>query len=116
MADNPGKVVTRFQFSSLFNKARYLSTQLHTIVSGFRRVGVDSNAIKPYDNKTPPETPTVTLTEAMPAVTQHTEDLSALQDLSGESTYFGSEWLRNTITYFIQRGSKLNYFKKGTVR
>ena len=88
MVDNPGKVVTRFQFSSLFNKAWYLSIQPHTIVSGFHRVGVypfNSNAIKPYDNKTPPETPTVTPTEATPAVTQHTEDLNAPQYLSGES-------------------------------
>jgi len=58
-------------------------------VFGFRRVGVhpfDSIAIKPYDNKTPPETPPVTLTEATPAVTQHTEDLSAPQVLSEENT------------------------------
>jgi len=89
MADNPDKVVTRFQYSSLFSKAWYLSIQPHMFVSGFHRVSVypfDSNAIKPYGNKTPPETPTVTPTEVTPAVTQHTEDLSAPQDLSGEST------------------------------
>ena len=83
MADNPGKVVTRFQFSSLFNKAWFLSIQPHTIVSGFRKVGVypfNSTAIKPYDNssisnKIPEATPVM-----MPAVTQPNECSSVSQD------------------------------------
>ncbi|XP_065896215.1 ras guanine nucleotide exchange factor glfB-like [Dysidea avara] len=83
MADNPGKVVTRFQFSSLFNKAWFLSIQPHTIVSGFRKVGVypfNSTAIKPYDNssisnKIPEATPVM-----MPAVTQPNERSSVSQD------------------------------------
>jgi len=47
---------------------------------------IPCNVIKPYDNKTPPETPIVTPTEATPALTQHTEDLSAPQGSSGGST------------------------------
>ena len=83
MADNPGKVVTRFQFSSLFNKAWFLSIQPHTIVSGFRKVDVypfNSTAIKPYDNssisnKIPEATPVM-----MPAVTQPNEHSSVSRD------------------------------------
>ena len=51
MAENPGKVVTKFQFSSLFSKAWYLTIRPDIIVSGFRKVGVcpfDSLAVKPY--------------------------------------------------------------------
>jgi len=40
MADNPGNVVTRFQSSSLFKKAWFLSIQPHTIASGFQKVGI----------------------------------------------------------------------------
>ena len=50
--DNPGRAVTKFQFSSLFNKAWFLAIQPSTIVSGFRKVGVypfDPAAIKPYE-------------------------------------------------------------------
>ena len=80
MADNPGKVVTRSQFSSLFNKAWFLSIQPHTIVSGFRKVGVypfNSTAIKPYDNssisnKIPEATPVM--------MTQPNERSSVSQD------------------------------------
>ena len=49
----------------------------------------DSNVIKPYDNKATPETPTVIPTEVTPAVTQHTEDLSAPKIYLGNRT--GSE-------------------------
>jgi len=52
IVDNHGKVITKFQFSSLFNKAWFLAIQPHTIVSGFGKVGVypfDSTAIKSYD-------------------------------------------------------------------
>jgi len=79
MADNPDKVVTKFQLSSLFNKAWFLSMQPHTIICGFRKVGVypfDSTVIKPYDNssicsKTRP---------MMPATTQPNEISSDPQD------------------------------------
>ena len=83
MADNPGKAVTRFQFSSLFNMAWFLSMQSHTIVSGFQKVGVypfNSTTIKPDDtssisNKIPEATPVM-----MPAVTQPNERSSVSQD------------------------------------
>ena len=51
MAENPGKVVTKFQFSSLFSKAWYLTIRPDIIMSGFRKVGVcpfDFSAVKPY--------------------------------------------------------------------
>ena len=50
--DNPGRAVTKFQFSSLFNKAWFLAIQSSIIVSGFRKVEVYSfhpTAIKPYE-------------------------------------------------------------------
>ncbi len=48
MQDNPGRVVTKYQFSSLFSTASYKTVRPETIVSGFRKVGVcpfNSNAI-----------------------------------------------------------------------
>ena len=48
MQDNPGRVVTKYQFSSLFSTAWYKTIRPETIISGFRKVGVcpfDSSAI-----------------------------------------------------------------------
>jgi len=48
MADITGRVVTKFQFSSLFSKARFQIINLATVISGFCKVGVcpfDSTAI-----------------------------------------------------------------------
>ena len=53
--DNPGRVVTKYQFSSLFSRAWYRAIRPETIVNGFRKVGVcpfDSTAI------TVPDVPT----------------------------------------------------------
>ena len=50
MAENPGKVVTKFQFCSLLHKAWFRSIQPETIKSGFRKAGIypfDATAIKP---------------------------------------------------------------------
>ena len=50
--DHPGRAVTKFQFSSLFSKAWFLSIQPSTIMSGYRKVGVypfNLTAIKPYE-------------------------------------------------------------------
>ena len=38
--DNPGRVVTKYQFSSLFSSAWYKAIRPETIVNGFRKVGV----------------------------------------------------------------------------
>jgi len=51
--EHPGRAVTKFQFSSLFNKAWFISIQPSTIMSGYRKVGVypfDPTAIKPYES------------------------------------------------------------------
>ena len=51
MAENPGKVVTKFLFSSLFNEAWFKSIQPQSIVSGFKKVGIcpyNAMAIKFY--------------------------------------------------------------------
>ena len=51
MSENQGKVVTKFQFSSLLHEAWFQSVQLETIRSGFRKVGIypfDAKAIKPF--------------------------------------------------------------------
>ena len=65
--DDPGRAVTKFQFSSLFNKAWFLAIQPSTIVFGFRKVGVypfDPAAIKPYETS---KAPTVkTPSESLP--------------------------------------------------
>ena len=48
MQDNPGRVITKYQFSSLFSTAWYKAVRPENIVSGFRKVGVcpfDSTAI-----------------------------------------------------------------------
>ena len=50
MVENPGKVATKFQFSSLLNKAWFQSIQPETIKSGFRKAKIypfDATAIKP---------------------------------------------------------------------
>ena len=55
MQDNPGRVVTKYQFSSLFAAAWYKAIRPQTFISGFRKVGVcpfDSTAI------TAPDVPT----------------------------------------------------------
>ena len=40
MLENPGKVVTKFQFSDLFRQAWYKAINPEAIVAGFRKVGV----------------------------------------------------------------------------
>lgn len=48
MQDNPGRVVTKYQFSSLFSTAWYKTVRPENIIAGFRKVGVcpfDSSAI-----------------------------------------------------------------------
>ena len=40
MQDNPGRVVTKYQFSSLFASAWYKATRPDNIISGFRKCGV----------------------------------------------------------------------------
>jgi len=50
--DHPGSAVTKFQFSSLFSKAWFLSIQPSTIMSGYRKVGIypfDPTVIKLYE-------------------------------------------------------------------
>ena len=59
MQDNPGRVVTKYQFSSLFSTAWYKAVKPETIVNGFRKVGVcpfDASAIAVPDVPTS-ETP-----------------------------------------------------------
>ncbi len=46
--DNPGRVVTKYQFSSLFSTAWYKAVKPETIVNGFRKVGVC-----PFDSTVP---------------------------------------------------------------
>ena len=51
MTDNPVKVVTKFQFCSLLNKAWFKPINSATIISGFRKMGVcpfNATAIQPY--------------------------------------------------------------------
>ena len=40
LTNNPGSVVTKLQFNSLFSQAWYKSIQPETIVSGFRKTGI----------------------------------------------------------------------------
>ena len=50
--ENPGRVVTKYQFSSLFSTAWYKAIKPGTLVSGFRKVGVcpfNADAIKAPD-------------------------------------------------------------------
>ena len=59
ISDNPGRVVTKFQFSSLFNAACFQTIIPTTIISGFQKVGVcpfNAGAIKDVDN-VPDENP-----------------------------------------------------------
>ena len=49
MQDNPGRVVTKFQFSSLFSTAWYKATRPENIISGFRKVAFDATAISVPD-------------------------------------------------------------------
>ena len=51
MSDNPGRAVTKFQFSALFSQAWFQTINPATIISGFRKVGVcpfNATAIKLY--------------------------------------------------------------------
>ena len=50
ISENPGKVVTKFTFSSLFNEAWFQPIQPKTIMLGFRKAGIypfDPTAIEP---------------------------------------------------------------------
>ena len=40
MDKNPGRVVTRLQFSGLFSKAWFKTISPETIINGFRKTGV----------------------------------------------------------------------------
>ena len=40
LTNNPGSVVTKLQFNSLFSQAWYKPIQPETIVSGFRKTGI----------------------------------------------------------------------------
>ena len=57
MAENPGRVVTKFSFSSLFSQAWYKAIKLETIVAGFQKVGVcpfncSAISLPTFDNST----------------------------------------------------------------
>ena len=73
---NPGKVITKFQFSELLSKAWLKPMTPENVMAGFRTTGVyplNPSAIKPTESQTmsknpaPQETPT-----AMPASTSTT--------------------------------------------
>ena len=49
MQDNPDRVVTKYQFSSLFSAAWYKVIRPETIVNGFRKVAFDSTTISVPD-------------------------------------------------------------------
>jgi len=51
ISDNPSRIETKFQFTSLFNAAWFQTINPTTTISGFRKVGVcplNAGAIKPY--------------------------------------------------------------------
>ena len=59
MQDNPGRVVTKYQFSALFSVAWYKAIKPETLMSGFRKAGIcpfNSDAIK-----IPPQLPSSTV-------------------------------------------------------
>ena len=69
MQDNPGRVVTKYQFSSLFSAAWYKAIRPENIISGFRKVGIypfNSSAIAVPD---------------IPSTSHMTEDVT--QDVTG---------------------------------
>ena len=81
LAENPGKVVTKFQFTSLFAKAWYQTIKPETIVSGFRRVGVcpyNSDAIRPYSSSVDSEMekPNEEQGDHRPVAEEHSSTLS----------------------------------------
>ena len=54
LSSNPGKVVTRFQFSQLFSKAWLRGMSMSNIIAGFRMTGIypfDRYALRPQDNQ-----------------------------------------------------------------
>ena len=72
MVENQGKVVTKFQFSSLLNKAWFQSIQPETINSGFCKAGIypfDATAIKP-----------ITASQVMVSAKDHTSIDTATQE------------------------------------
>ena len=78
MSENPGKVVTKFNFSSLFAKAWYLTIRPDLIVSGFRKVGVcpfDSSAIKPYTSTLEASKSTTMKDQLSPSSPKETADI-----------------------------------------
>ena len=62
MQENPGRVVTKYQFSSLFSVAWYKAIKPENLISGFRKTGIcpfDSSAITVPDLVTVPDPVTV---------------------------------------------------------
>lgn len=59
LLNNPGKVITRFQFSTLFGRAWMRAMTPHNIVSGFRTTGVYPTDRFKILTKTPPRHPTL---------------------------------------------------------
>ena len=41
MQDNPGRVITKYQFSSLFSAAWYKAIKPKNILSGFQKAGIN---------------------------------------------------------------------------
>jgi len=77
MADNPGRVVTKFQFSSLSSKAWFQTINPATLISGFRKVGVcpfDSTAIKPYTDTCDHDVSDVTPSTSSSGLSHHIDD------------------------------------------
>jgi len=53
MTDNPGRVVTKFQFCSLLNQTWFKAINPATVISGFCKVDVcpfNATAIQPYSD------------------------------------------------------------------
>ena len=87
MQDNPGRVVTKYQFSSLFSTAWYKAVRPETIVNGFRKVGVcpfDASAIAVPDVPTS-ETPAAAEEDGNESDDSVGADLTAECDLAEET-------------------------------
>ena len=55
---NPGKTITRFQFSQLFSKAWYRDMAMSNVIAGFRITGIfpfDHHALRPSEGKVKPK-------------------------------------------------------------
>lgn len=100
MQENPGRVVTKYQFSSLFSTAWYKAIKPATLVAGFKKVGVcpfNSSAIAVCD---PPSVTTLDVSEDDNSSYEDENEDVSLPEVNTEASATNSSFVRTENASF----------------